>query len=103
MAIAFIFETDRLDQTDYDDLMSAMDLGDLDARYPDGLLAHLSGATPDAGWRVIDVWESEDSANAFYGSERFAPVRAGATDGAITSTPWPLHRIEVRQLFRELV
>ena len=102
MATAYVFDADTLTQDHYDGMMAAMGLADLDGPYPDGLIAHLSGATP-GGWRVIDVWESEDAAAAFYGSERFAPVRDGAEAGAITSTPWPLYRIETRAAVRERV
>lgn len=31
---------------------------------PDGLLAHVSGPT-DEGWRVINVWDSEESFQRF--------------------------------------
>lgn len=103
MATAFVFDGDTLTRDHYDGIMAAMGLADLDGPYPDGLLAHLSGPKPSGGWRVIDVWESEDAATAFYGSERFAPVRDGAETGAITSSPWPLYRVEARAAFRERV
>lgn len=96
MATAFVFETDTMTAADYDDLMAAMGLADPDAPYPDGLLAHLAGARPDGGWRVIDVWESDGAAQAFYGSDRFAPVRDHTGDGRITTTPWPMHRMGTR-------
>ncbi|NMO94112.1 hypothetical protein [Actinomycetospora sp. TBRC 11914] len=96
MAIAFQFDTDSLAASDYDDLMAAMGLADLDSDYPDGLLAHLAGARPGGGWRVIDVWESESLADAFYRSEQFSPVRDASGDAGITTTPWPLHRLQTR-------
>jgi hypothetical protein len=103
MATAFVFEADMLTRQHYDGMMAAMGMADPDGPYPDGLVVHLSGARPDGGWRVIDVWESDEAAAAFYGSERFAPVRDGAGTGAITSTPWPLYRIEARAASRERV
>jgi len=103
MATAFVFDTDSMGESDYDGLMAAMGLADLDAPHPDGLLAHLAGATPGGGWRVIDVWETEAAAEAFYGSDRFAPVRDAAGAAGITSTAWPLHRVTTRDAFRELV
>ncbi|MDT7741446.1 MAG: hypothetical protein QOE59_524 [Actinomycetota bacterium] len=93
MATAFVFETDTMSASEYDDLMAAMGLADPDGPYPDGLLAHLAGAKPDRGWRVIDVWESDDQAEAFYGSDRFAPVRDHAGDRTISPTRWPMHRL----------
>jgi hypothetical protein len=28
---------------------------------PEGLILHTAGPLPDGGWRVFDVWESEDA------------------------------------------
>lgn len=39
---------------------------------PPGLIAHVSGPTPE-GWRIIDIWQSEDAFRRFQ-SERL--VRA---------------------------
>ncbi len=39
--------------------------------------------------------DSEEAANAFYTSDQFAPVREATQGGGMTSTPWPVHRIEV--------
>ncbi len=59
---------------------------------PAGLVAHVSGPTHD-GWRVINVWRSEDDFRRFQ-SERLrpsgsqtslGPVAAGA--GGMSSTP----------------
>lgn len=94
MATAFVFDSDTNTESDYDGLMASMGLAELDSPFPDGLLVHLSGAKPGGGWRVIDVWESDDAANTFYSSDRFAPIRDSAADAGITTIPWPLHRIE---------
>ena len=37
---------------------------------PPGSHLHASGPM-DGGWRIVEVWESEDAATAFYGSARF--------------------------------
>jgi hypothetical protein len=103
MATAYVFDTDSMGESDYDALMAAMGLAELDAPHPDGLLAHLAGATPGGGWRVIDVWETDTAAESFYGSDQFAPVRDAAGGGVITTTTWPLHRVTTRAEFRELV
>jgi len=95
MALAFIFEVDGMTSDQYDGIMEAMGLG-TGTFTVDGAIAHLAGPNERGGWRVIDVWDSEDAANAFYGSEQFAPVRAATEGGTgMSSTPWPLHRIEL--------
>jgi hypothetical protein len=95
MPIAFTFDSDQLGEADYDGLMKAIGRESLDVPTPPGSLAHLSGPKPTGGWQVIDVWESEDAANAFYGSAEFAAVTANAESMGLTITPWPLHRTQI--------
>jgi hypothetical protein len=102
MAIAFVFESEKVDQAGYDQLNVTINREALDAPLPTGLIAHLAGPKQGGGWRVVDVWETEDAANTFYGSEQFRPVMAGAADIGMTNAPWPLHRIEVEQTLRRL-
>jgi hypothetical protein len=75
MAIAFMFETDQFDQVTYDKLMAEMGLGATDAPFPPGCLAHVAGPQGEAGWRVVDVWESEAA--------------------GIRTIPWSIHRIQI--------
>ncbi|MGI5125881.1 hypothetical protein ACQEVB_03600 [Pseudonocardia sp. CA-107938] len=98
MPIAFIFDSDKVGEAEYDNLMKALGLESLDAPTPPGSIAHLAGPKPDGGWRVVDVWESEEAANAFYGSPEFAPVSGSAEEMGITTTPWRLHRTQVSAL-----
>lgn len=94
MAVAFIFEAENFGQDQYDSVMKGL-AGTVDeSSSPAGLVAHMGGARDGGGWRVIDVWESADTANAFYGSEAFAPVRNGTADANLSMTPWPLHRLD---------
>lgn len=102
MAIAFIFESDKIGQADYDGLMKALGRESLDAPAPDGVIAHLSGPKPSGGWQVIDVWESEEAANEFYGSEKFSPVTSAAESAGITTTPWILHRTELEGRVKQI-
>ena len=95
MATAFIFESDQFDAATYDKLMGEMGLATANSPFPTGLIAHLAGPQGDAGFRVIDIWESEDAANAFYGSDQFGPVRNAAEGGGIRTTPWSIHRVQI--------
>jgi hypothetical protein len=61
---------------------------------PAGGICHLAGPAPEGGWRVIEVWESEDDARRFF-EERVRP--AAEAVGAPAPPPpqlWPLHRCE---------
>jgi uncharacterized protein (DUF1330 family) len=95
MTVAFLFEVDAMTAEQYDGIMEAMGMSEQGALVGAGAVAHIAGATETGGWRVVDVWPSEEAANAFYASDTFAPVRAAAAGGGMTSTPWPVHRIEV--------
>jgi hypothetical protein len=95
MAMAFVFEVDTMTAEQYDGLMGAMGLAEKGAISAHGALAHIAGPKDGGGWRVVDVWDSEEAANAFYTSDTFAPVRDATAGGGITTTPWPVHRMEV--------
>jgi hypothetical protein len=98
--IAFFYENPTMDQAEYDKLATEIGRGPIDSPAPAGRLAHLSGAMADGGWRVIDVWESEEAANAHYSSRQFHPV--DETTGAAKVTPWPLYRTEIDHAERDL-
>jgi hypothetical protein len=55
----------------------------------EGLLAHIAGEAPD-GFRVVDVWESEDAARRF--GEALGPIlqEIGVTDPPDT---YPAHTV----------
>ena len=95
MTIAFVYESDVVDQDGYDNLMTAQGRDDPAAPAPDGQIAHLAGPKPTGGWRVIDLWESEQAADTYYASDRFALVRDGASAAGITSSTWPLYRVDL--------
>ncbi len=100
MPVAFMFASDTMGQADYDGLMKAIGREDLEAPAPDGIIAHMAGPGSRGGWEVVDVWESEEAANAYYGSETFGAVQAAAQSAGISITPWPLYRLEVYQTIR---
>jgi hypothetical protein len=92
VAIAFVFESDEVNQEQYDGLMEALGRTEVRSELPPGVIAHIAGPK-GAGWRVVDVWEDPESARRFYESERFQSIVGSAPGMAIQD--WPLHRIEV--------
>jgi hypothetical protein len=58
---------------------------------PAGGIFHLAGPSPEGGWRVIEVWESEEDAQSFF-EERVVPAAEAA---GIPAPPapqlWPVH------------
>ena len=72
MAIQLILQFPGQGADKYDEVMGYLGLhgpgnreGDND--WPDGIISHTAGASDD-GWCVVDVWESQEAFNAFFGS-----------------------------------
>ena len=87
MAVAYLFEESGLTQQQYDQVMQEASA----AGPPAGALLHMSGPT-EGGWRIIDVWESQAAADAFYGSDAFRQaLQRSGRPGAAQPTIWPLH------------
>src|SRR3954452_23641716 len=82
MAVAFILDFDNGDPQKYEQVVERMGL---DGRGAPGALFHAAGPGPDGGWRVCDVWESDDAFNAF-AAEKIIPItqEAGLNAPAIT-------------------
>lgn len=68
MSIAMMIDNPRGSRELYERLLEAMD-----ADLPLGGSLHLAGPHPEGGWRVIEVWETEEQAREFL-TERFAPA-----------------------------
>lgn len=60
MAIGVLTEYPGVTREQYERLSDAMGLGDM----PAGELIHVCGPTND-GWRIVEVWESEDAYERF--------------------------------------
>jgi hypothetical protein len=75
MAIAMMVENPEGSQEDYDRVRERLGL-----EQPAGGIFHVAGPSPDGGWRVIEVWESEEDAKRFV-KERLLPAfeAVGAT------------------------
>ena len=61
---------------------------------PLGGSVHVAGPGPQGGWRVIEVWDSEEEARRFL-QEKFGPAlrAAGAPGPPPEPEFWPLHRL----------
>ena len=86
MAIAILVETPGMTQEQYEAASQQID----QAGPFEGWLTHVAGPV-EGGWRIVDVWESQAAADAFYGSEAFR--QATASLPASTLSPWPAHTL----------
>ncbi len=86
MAIAILVETPGMTQEQYETASQQVDqIGPVA-----GWLAHVAGPM-EGGWRVVDVWESQAAADAFYGSDAFRQATAALP--AFTLSPWPVYAL----------
>ena len=82
MAVVIVHQGQGLTQESYDQIVRSMmgkDRAESSSDWPvDGLLVHAAGDGPN-GFRVVDVWESEEAARQF--GEKLAPhlQEAGVT------------------------
>lgn len=63
MSVAYIFEISGFTQEKYDKVLEILKLN-LGEKSPEGLILHIAGPM-EGGFRMIDVWESEEARNRF--------------------------------------
>jgi hypothetical protein len=86
MAVAMMVENAEGSQEVYDKVREQLSL-----EKPAGGIFHAAGPSPDGGWRVIELWESEEDAKRF-AQERLVPAFEAL--GAPLPPPpqfWPVH------------
>jgi hypothetical protein len=88
MAIAMMVEIPGLTQEQYEAAAAIINQG---GPQVGGALIHTAGSF-DGGCRVVEVWESQELADAFYGSALFGQIAAQMPQPKITS--WPLYSFD---------
>ena len=86
MAVAMMVDNPNGSQELYERLRALIGL-----ERPAGGIFHVAGPSPDGGWRVIEVWESEEDAKRFF-EDRLLPA-AEAVGAAAPPRPqmWRVH------------
>jgi hypothetical protein len=87
MAVAMMVDNPQGSQEVYEQIRAHIGLDK-----PAGGIFHIAGPSPNGGWRVIEVWESEEEAERFF-QEQFVPaLRALGIDGGPPPREfWPVH------------
>jgi hypothetical protein len=87
MAVAMMVDNPQGSEELYDRIRAHLGL-----ERPAGGIFHVAGPSPNGGWRVIEVWESQEAARRFF-EERFLPaLRALGVEGeAPPAEFWPVH------------
>ncbi len=85
MAIATLAEVPGLTQEQYDDAVREVGLP------APGQIFHLAGPM-EGGWRVLEVWESQEAADTFY-HERLEQALQNAGITGVQQTVFQVHNI----------
>jgi hypothetical protein len=88
MAIGMLQTLSGLTKEQYDKIS---DLLEFDTRPPKGLIFHAAGQA-SSGWRVFDIWESQDAWDRFL-KDRLAPAfeKAGIQNRPNPPESFPIH------------
>ena len=88
MAVAMMVDNPQGSQETYERVREQ-----LGRAKPAGGIFHVAGPSPNGGWRVIEVWESEEEAHRFF-HDRFVPtLRALGIEGPPPQPEfWPVHK-----------
>jgi hypothetical protein len=86
MSIGAWYEDDRFAAADYEAVMA-----ELGEEPPEGCLVHISSPT-ESGWRVIEVWDTEDNQRRFQ-EARLNPAFDAAGKPRVTPAFFPVHNI----------
>ena len=87
MAIAMLVDNPKGSPELYERIRKQLDL-----QGPAGGILHVAGPSPNGGWRVIEVFESEEDAGRFL-EERFGPALEALGFAGPRPEPqfWPVH------------
>jgi hypothetical protein len=86
MPIGALFEAEGFTQDDYDAVLALVG-----EEPPEGCLVHIAGPTP-SGWRVIEVWTSEDVQKRFQ-EGRLDPAFDKAGTRRVNPTYFEVHMV----------
>jgi hypothetical protein len=88
MALAFLFEFPGGKQEQFDQVLEKLQLG---GKATQGQLFHVEGPM-EGGWRVVDVWESQEAADKFF-QEKLGQALQEAGLAIPQPQVWPVHRL----------
>jgi hypothetical protein len=88
VAVAVIIDNPDGSQEIYERVREHLGIKDA----PAGGIFHAAGPRPDGGWRVIEVWESQEDAQRFY-QERLQPAfeELAVPMANVQRQFWPVH------------
>lgn len=92
MAFVRMFDNPEGTQEQYDAASQA--IGITDDTVPEGGVLHVAGPSPTGGWRVLEVWESEDAAQKF-DEETLMPILERVGVERPEAVTWEVHNLVI--------
>jgi hypothetical protein len=91
MAIAQIIEIPGGSKEKYEEVIR--EVGLTGSQLAPGQLVHFAGPMEGGGWRIVNVWESQEASDKF--EEKLIPARrkAGLPDVVPPQKVFPVHRL----------
>lgn len=88
MAVVFIIEQPDITREKYEEVRSQVVP---DNRLPDGMILHLAGEVQGGGWRVVELWESEEAQGKFFQAKLGPAFQKAGVSQSPKLTTFPLH------------
>ncbi len=88
MAVVFIIEQADITREKYEEVRS---LVVPDNRLPEGMILHLAGEVKGGGWRVVELWESEEAQGKFLQAKLGPAFQKAGVSQQPKVTSFPLH------------
>ena len=89
MALAMVVELTGLTRVEYEGVVKTV----AEEGTPAGSVFHVGGPTED-GFRVVEVWESREAADEFYGSDLLKRATANITAEPRVLMTWPVQGVD---------
>jgi hypothetical protein len=91
LAIAQIIDMPRGSKEKYEEVIR--EVGLTGSQLAPGQLVHFAGPMEGGGWRIVNVWESQEASDKF--EEKIIPARrkAGLPDVVPPRDVFPVHRL----------
>lgn len=89
MALAMLADIPHLTQEQYEHVAKKVNEGGT----PAGALFHAGGPV-ESGYRVVEVWETREAADAFYGSDLYREATASIPSQPEIIMTWPIHGLD---------
>ena len=86
MAVAMMVDNPAGSQEIYEGVRERLGL-----EKPAGGIFHAAGPSPNGGWLVIEVWESEEEAKRFVAERLLPALEAVGAQPAPPPQLWPVH------------